>query len=131
MAGELIADQIRDSGLAQITKNASSARMDLCWIAPTTYVEATSTYSLASKLAPSIDAVANGAVDGRMVEINQVTDGNVNVTDTGNYWALTDTGTSTLWAAGPVNLPQKMTSGNTWQTDTGGTKITTRDATVT
>lgn len=126
MAGEFINDEVRDQGLDWADTNGT--RMDVCSQAPTTYTEATSTYTLGNKTGLNTGATQDGATDGRRVVTPAVTDGSVTGTGTATHWALTD-GVSNLISTGPLSASQALTSGNTFTLD--AISITTRDATVT
>lgn len=127
MAGEFIADIVKDSGLSYA--DANGTRIDICSTAPTTYAQATSTYTLGNKTGLNTGAPADAATGtGRRVTVPAITDGNVTGTGTAAFWALTD-GASVLIAAGPLSASQGVTSGNTFTLD--AIDIIIRDATVT
>jgi hypothetical protein len=101
-------------------------RMDICHTQePTTYTEATSTYSCGNKTGLTMTAMAAGAVDGRRTSTPAITDGSVTATNTADWWGLTDN-VSALHAAGDLTTPQGVTSGNTFTLD--AVSITHRDA---
>ena len=120
-----INDNIFDNGLSSIA-GATSRRVDICYTQePTTYTEATSTYTCGNETAITLGALANGAVDGRRVTIPAISAGDVTATQTAGWWALTDA-TSVLHAAGALASTQAVTSGNTFSLT--ATDITIRDA---
>lgn len=127
MAGEYINDEVFDQGLDYADVNGT--RLDLCSQAPTTYAEATTTYTLANKTGLNTGATVAGATDGRRVQIPTFSDGSVTGTGTATHWALTD-GTATLIAVGTLSTSQAVTSGNTWGIS-AAISITIRDATTT
>ena len=123
MAGEYINDQVFDSGLDYADTNGT--RIDICSQAPTTYTEATSTYTLGNKTSLNTGATQDGATDGRRVIVPAITDGTVTATDTATHWALTDA-SSVLIATGPLSSSQGVTNGNQFTLD--AISITIRDA---
>ena len=92
---------------------------------PTTYTEATSTFTCGNKTGLTMTALANGATDGRRTQTPAITDGSVTATQTADWWGLTDA-SSVLHAAGDLSAPQGVTSGNTFTLD--AISITHRDA---
>jgi hypothetical protein len=119
-----IADTVFDNGLTVLDTNGT--RIDICSQEPTTYAEATSTYTLGNATV-NTGAPANGAVDGRRVTVPAITTGSVTGTGTATHWSLTN-GSSTLYATGPLTASQAVTNGNTFTLD--AIDITIRDATA-
>lgn len=120
-----INDTIRDSGLSSLA-SATNRRVDICYTQePTTYTEATSTYTCGNKTGLTMTAIADGTVDGRRVSTPAITDGSVTASQTAGWWALTDA-TSVLHAAGALSSSQAVTSGNTFTLN--AIDITIRDA---
>lgn len=115
MAGELLNDNVLDFGLDYIATDIGDAalRVDICSAAPTTYAEATSTYTLGNEQDVTTTGPANGDTSGRKLTVDAITAGDVTGTNTATHWALTD-GTSVLIAAGPLASSQAVTSGNTF-----------------
>lgn len=108
-------DRVLDNGLNTLTNEGT--RLDLCHTEPTTYTQATSTYTVGNKTGISIGAPAARAPSGRKVTVPAITDGTVTATSTGTsddpqYYAVTDPGNSRLLAAGPLAAAQLVTSGN-------------------
>lgn len=118
-----IIDNVRDSGLAYATTNIT--RTDICSQEPTTYTEATSTYTLGNKASLATGSAQDGAVDGRRVIVPAITDGSVTGTGTASHFAETDA-TSILVATGALSSSQAVTSGNPFTLD--AVSITIRDA---
>jgi hypothetical protein len=118
-----ISDEVFDQGLDWADTNGT--RIDICSTEPTSYAEATSTYTLGNKTGLNTGAAENGATDGRRVIVPAITDGSVTGTGTAAYWALTD-GSSLLIATGALTSSQGVTSGNTFTLD--AISITIRDA---
>ena len=119
-----VTDNALDSGLSYLTTNGS--RMDVCSQEPTTYAEATSTYTLGNKTGLTVGSPQDGDTDGRKVVVPAFTDGSSTGTGTATHWALTD-GTSELLATGELSASFGTTSGNTLELT--ATDITHRDAT--
>lgn len=119
-----INDEVFDQGLDYADTNGT--RIDVCSQEPTTYAEATSTYTLGNKTGLNTGATQNGATDGRRVIVPAITDGTVTATGTATHWALSD-GSAVLIATGALSSSQGVTSGNTFTLD--AINITIRDAT--
>ena len=112
-----LGDHVLDGALAILDTEAN--RLDICKTLPTTYAEATSTYTVGNKQNPSVGAPAAASPNGRKVTVAQITDGTVTATSTdtsddAQYWALTDTVNSRLLAAGSLASAQMVTRGNTF-----------------
>ena len=118
-----INDEVFDQGLDYADTNGT--RIDICSQEPTTYAEATSTYTLGNKTGLNTGVTEAGATDGRRVIVPAITDGTVTGTATATHWALTD-GASILVATGALTSSQGVTSGNTFTLD--AISITIRDA---
>lgn len=106
-----LTDEAMDQGLDYIDTNGT--RIDICSQAPTTYAEATSTYSLGNKTGLNTGATENGDSSGRKVVVPAITDGSVTATGTATHWALTD-GSSLFLAWQTLSSSQAVTSGNTF-----------------
>ncbi len=117
-----INDEVRDQGLDYADTNGT--RIDICSQEPTSYAEATSTYTLGNDTV-NTGATEDGATDGRRVIVPAITAGSVTGTGTASHWALTD-GSSVLIATGSLSSSQSVTSGNTFTLD--AISITIRDA---
>jgi hypothetical protein len=110
-------DRVLDNGLTVLDTEAN--RLDICHTEPTTYTQATSTYTVGNKTGISIGAPAARAPSGRKVTVAAISDGSVTATSTGSsddaqYWAITDTSNSRLLAAGALSASQMVTSGNSF-----------------
>lgn len=105
-------DRVFDSGLTVLDTEAN--RLDICSQEPTTYAEATSTYTLGNKTSLSIGAPADRTPSGRKVTVAAITDGTVSGTGTASHWSIVDTGNSRLLATGSLSSSQAVTSGNTF-----------------
>lgn len=107
-----INDIVFDSGLSTITSLGN--RCDITSAEAATYTEATSTYTLGNKGSITISSPLNGVTNGRRVTMSAFTGGNVTASGTAAYWAISNSGTSTLLAAGSITNAQVVTSGNTF-----------------
>ena len=111
---------VLDEGLQIIA--GAARRLDICRLEPTTYAEATATFTLGSKTGITVPAPAvMSSPAGRKVTVPAVTDGNVTATSTGvsddaEFWALTDPANSRLLAAGSVATAKLVVSGNIFTT---------------
>lgn len=107
--------EVFDGGLDYATTNGS--RVDICYTQePTTYTEATSTYTCGNETAMTVPVPEAGAVDGRRVIIPAITDGDVTATQTADWWGLTDA-SAVLIAAGDLSAPQAVTNTNKFTLD--------------
>lgn len=106
-----LGNAVFDSGLSIL--DTAATRLDICSAEPTTYAEATSTYTLGNKTSLNVGSPADRGAGGREVTVPQITDGTVTGTDTATHWALTN-GADTLYATGSLSAPQGVTSGNTF-----------------
>jgi len=104
-------DEVLDGGLDYADVNGT--RIDICSALPTTYAEATSTYTLGNKTGLNTGAPQAGDSSGRKVVVPAITDGTVTGTGTATHWALTD-GSAILVAAQTLSSSQGVTSGNTF-----------------
>lgn len=105
-------NDVYDLGLVQLTNNGN--RFDICATQPTTYTEATSTYSLGYKTSISIGSPQNRSGGGRRVVLAQFSNGQVTAAGLAAYWAITDTVNSKLLAAGALQQSQEVYEGNTF-----------------
>lgn len=105
-----LGDRVLDNGLSVL--NTEANRLDICSQEPTTYAEATSTYTLGNKTSPTIGAPADRGGGGREVTVSAISDGSVTGTDTATHWAITDTSNTRLLATGSLSASQAVTSGN-------------------
>lgn len=112
-----LGDRVLDYGIIVLDTEAN--RLDICHTKPTTYAQATSTYTVGNKLTPSVGSPAAASPNGRKVTVAQITDGTITATSTdtsddAQFWALTDTTNSRLLADGILASAQMVTSGNTF-----------------
>ena len=105
-------DRVLDNGLSVLDTEAN--RLDICSSEPSSYSEATSTYTLGNKAGISIGSPEARSPSGRKVVVAEISGGSVTGTGTAAYWAITDTANSRLLAAGSLSSSQAVTSGNTF-----------------
>lgn len=106
----LIADYVFDAALTKLDTEAN--RLDICSTEPTSYAQATTTYTLGNKLTPTVSAPTDRSPNGRKVTVSAITDGSVTASGTAGFWALVDTVNSRLLASGSLSATQGVTSGN-------------------
>jgi len=107
--------EVFDGGLDYASTNGT--RIDINYTQePTTYTEATSTYTCGFKAGLTTGAAEPGDIDGRKVVVPAITDGAVSDTQTTDWWSLTDA-SAILVAAGDLSAPQAVTNGNTFTLD--------------
>ena len=103
---------VLDGGLTKLDTEAD--RLDICSQEPTTYAQATSTYTLGNKTSLNVGAPADRTPTGRKVTVAAITDGTVKGSDTATHWAIVDVSESRLLATGALSAGQAVTSGNTF-----------------
>lgn len=106
----ILGNNVFDQGLNYLSTNGT--RLDICSQEPTTYTEATSTYTLGNKTGLNIGAAQDGTPNGREVVVSAIADGTVTATGTATHWAITNPADSELLAAGALSASQAVTSGN-------------------
>lgn len=105
-----LADRVYDNGLTVLDTEAN--RVDICSQEPTTYAQATSTYTLGNTTSITISAPADGDTSGRKVRLSAITDGSVTGTGTATHFAITDTSNSRLLVVQSLSSSQAVTTGN-------------------
>lgn len=103
-------DRVLDNGLQVLTSETNQLR--LCSQEPTTYAQATSTFSLGTRASPTVSSPGAGSPSGRQVTVSSISDGSVTGTGTATHWALVDTANSRLLAANNLTSSQAVTNGN-------------------
>lgn len=101
--------------------DAAANQFHICHTEPTTYAQV-ATYSVGNKsgAAGSIcTSPSAGSPSGRKVQIAVFSDGVITATSTGaandaEFWAVVDSATSRLLAAGALTAAQMVTAGNTF-----------------
>lgn len=106
-----LANAVFDDGLSTLTTNGT--RLDICSTEPTTYAEATSTYTLGNEGTLSIGSPADRTGGGREVTVAAISDASVTGTGTAAFYAITN-GSDTLYATGSLSSSQGVSSGNTF-----------------
>lgn len=106
-----IADYALDGLLAKVSE---ATRLDICSQEPTTYTEATTTYTLGNKTSISIGSAGDRSPDGRKVTVGAITGGSVTGTDDATHWAISDVSGTRLLATGALSSSQAVYSGNTF-----------------
>lgn len=104
-------DDVRDNGLAKL---ADVDEIHVCSQEPTTYAEATSTYTLGNKGTPTLSAIQTDGAGGREVEAAAFTDGSVTASGTATHFAWVDTVNDILYATKALSSSQAVTSGNSF-----------------
>lgn len=104
-------DRVLDNGLTILDTEVT--HLYICSQEPTSYTEATSTYDLGVKAAPSVGAPTDRTPNGRKVVVSAILDGTVTDTGTATHYALVDANNSRLLATNTVTS-QVVTSGNTF-----------------
>jgi hypothetical protein len=105
-------NRVLDLGLNVLDTEAN--RLDICSQEPTTYAEATSTYTLGNKTSLSIGSPEARTPSGRKVVVAAITDGSVTGTGTASHYAIVDTVNSRLLATQSLSASQAVTTGNTF-----------------
>lgn len=93
-------DAALDAALDYLRTNGT--RIDFCTQEPTTYAEATATYTKANQTGITLTANANGTPNGRRCTIPDTVSATVTGDGTVTHWALTN-GTNTLVATGAMS----------------------------
>lgn len=107
-----LGDRVFDFGLNDL--DTLGTRMDVCTTLPTTYAEATSTYTLGNKTGLSIGAPADRTGGGREVTVAAFSDGTQTGAGTANYYAITDPTNSRLLAAGSLSAGLVLSGSGSW-----------------
>ena len=109
-----VQDRVLDLGLNVLDTEATHIR--ICTQEPTTYTEATSTYSKGYKNfgAGAVFGAPAAGSPGRKVTSAAITDGVVDGTGTVTKWAVTDETNSRFLATGSLAASQAVTNGNTF-----------------
>ena len=106
-------DAALDAKLNYIADNGT--RIDYCSQEPTTYAEATSTYTLLNRTVTAADGggdytVADGDASGRKLTLDAATGVAATGSGTATHWAITD-GTANLIATNALSSSLALTSG--------------------
>ena len=107
-----IGDRVLDSGLETLSSEAN--RVDICSQEPTTYAEATSTYTLGNTTSITIASPSDRTGGGRKVTMSAISAASVTGTGTATHYSITDTSNSRLLVTGSLTASQSVASGNTF-----------------
>lgn len=106
----MISDYIRDNGVNAVVSDCDE--IHFCSQDPTTYAEATATYTLAVKTSPSV-SVGDGTVSGRSAFVAVFSNGTTTGAGNATHYAAVDTVNSRLLATGALsNAPVAVTTGS-------------------
>jgi len=105
-------NRVFDSGLTTLDTEAS--RIDVCSQEPTTYAEATSTYTLGNSTSLSGAAPSDRSGGGREVVFAAITDGSITGTGTATHYSISDVSNSRLLVTGSLSASQSVTNGNSF-----------------
>ena len=105
-------NKVFDDGLNTLTNDTD--QLNICSAEPTTYAEATSTYSLGAESSPSVGSPQDRTGGGREVVVAAISSASVTATGTATHYALVDTVTSTLLATGSLSASQAVSSGDSF-----------------
>lgn len=94
--------------------SGSAENLYVCSQEPTTFTQASATYSLGSKVSPSFTGPSAGDVSGRKITVSAISDGSVSSSGNACWVSLTDDSLSKLLAAQVLSASQTLTSGNTF-----------------
>jgi hypothetical protein len=108
-----LSPNVLDNGLQYLTDNGT--RLDICSQEPTTFTEATSTYTLGNKTGLSIGPPEARSPSGRKVVVPAISDGSLTADGTASHYAITD-GSAELLATGSLSSTVDTGSGNAFTT---------------
>lgn len=97
----LFADYGKDLALNGLISGGT--RIDACTSAPTTYAEATSTYSIGNKTGLTLTGPFAATPSGRKATVPTFSGGSQTGSGTPLYWAITDPANSRLWAVNVIS----------------------------
>lgn len=107
---DIIGDRVFDEGLTILTTDVEN--LYICNAQPTTFTEASVTYKIGTKAAPTITGPTAGDVSGRKVTISAISDGVVDANDTAAWFALCDNSNSELLVSGNLGSSQAIVTGS-------------------
>jgi len=116
-----ISDYVLDAALSKLDLEAD--RIDICSQEPTTYTEATSTYTLGNSTSVSFGAPEDGDTSGRKTACAAISDGSVTGSGTATHYAISDVSESRLLCTGSLTTSQAVVSGNTFTVATFDVEI--------
>jgi hypothetical protein len=103
---------IYDLGLQELDTNGT--RLDICHTEPTTYTQATSTYTRGNTTSLSIGAPAAGSPDGRQVTVAALSALVPTSSGTVGWAAISDPATSRLLAVKALNAVETVSTTGTF-----------------
>jgi len=106
-------DDVFDDGL-DAGFAAVGDRLDICSQEPSSYAEATSTYTLGNKTSLTITGPSNGDISGRKATVSAITDGTVTGTGTATHIAVVDVSETKLLATQSLATPEGVTASETF-----------------
>lgn len=107
---DIIGDRVFDEGLTILTTDVEN--LYICHTQPTTFAEASTTYKLGTKAAPTITGPAAGDVSGRKVTVSAISDGVVDANGDAAWFALCDNSNSELLVSGNLAATQAIVTGS-------------------
>lgn len=116
-----ISDYVLDAALSKLDLEAD--RIDICSQEPTTYTEATSTYTLGNSTSVSFGTPTDGDTSGRKTACAAISDGTVTGSGTATHYAITDVSATRLLCTGSLTTSQSVVSGNTFTVATFDVEI--------
>lgn len=105
-------NSVFDNGIGSLQTNGET--IHICSQQPTTYTEASSTYTLGNETTLNIASPSDRTGGGRKVNVLEILSGTVTATGTATHFAIVDDTNTSLLATGPLNASQAVTSGNTF-----------------
>lgn len=106
-------DSLLDLALTAIDNNCD--RIVLCSQAPTTELEAITTYMLGYRNTPTISAPGVRGAGGREITVSAITDGTVQTAGTATHYALVDVGGNpALLVVRPLSASKALVTGTPW-----------------
>lgn len=106
-----------DDGLDGCLKTQADANqldIHICSAQPTTYAEATATYTLGDQQDVAVTGPTAGDTSGRKVTFGAIAAGDVTGNGTATHFAVVNTVTSTLLVTQALAASKSVTSGNTF-----------------
>ena len=95
--------RVVDASLNEIKNNAEN--LYICSAVPTTFLEASSTYAVGKKVAPTFTGPADGLDNTRVLTVNAIADGVILKNGDGVYAVLTDDSLSDILAILVLDVP--------------------------
>ena len=105
-------DEVMDQGLDYADTNG--VRIDICSQEPTTFTEATITYTLGNATV-NTGATEDGATDGRKVVVPAISSETPTADGTATHWALSNNASpGVLIAVGALSAPVAVLTSGVW-----------------